>query len=65
MNLKQLIMGITQCKISKSELSEAELNALVSATEMTKSEIIKWHKGKRSILFDSIRFIRRAKCVYY
>lgn len=45
MNLKQLIMGITQCKISKSELSEAELNALVSATEMTKSEIIKWHKG--------------------
>lgn len=39
-------MGLNQCKLSKAdELNEAELSALVAATEMSRSEIIKWHKG--------------------
>lgn len=38
-------MGTNSCKLSKIELNETDLNALISATKMTRSEIIKWHKG--------------------
>lgn len=44
-------MGINQCKLSKVELNETDLSALVAATEMSKSEIIKWHKGREEISY--------------
>lgn len=38
-------MGTRSSKVRKETLSDAELAALISSTKMSKSEILKWHRG--------------------
>jgi neuronal calcium sensor 1 len=38
-------MGLKHSKAPNECLTEAEINALISSTKMSKSEILKWHKG--------------------
>lgn len=38
-------MGVINSK-KKNQLKDCEIDALVRATRMSKSEIVKWHRGK-------------------
>ena len=52
-------MGAKQAKTSfKTDLTEAEISALVTATKMTKHEIMKWYKGKACTLTQPSSYAR-------
>jgi hypothetical protein len=53
-------MGIRYSRVKyknkEHKLKDSEVNNVVSLTRMSKSEIIKWHKGKHFCLFTDLSF---------